>query len=407
MKNTLLSLTFSILCLTGYSQLTWTPIADFPQGGRYAAFSFMIGNNFYTGSGTSSTSVQVDDLYEYDSLSNSWIAKASIPGGINLAAASPFVINGMAYVCDGALPGSFNYNSTLWQYDPVADSWTAMDTFPGVLGYTATSFAIGHYGFMGLSYSPYFNTFYRYNSQTNVWDTIAPFPGEARQSASSFVIGSTAYVGLGNNQNNNTISCTDFYRYDTLSGRWSAIAAFPGSSRRDCASFVLNGKGYIVGGIDSTTTYINNEIWEYDPDIDVWTQLDTFPQSGLRVGSYGSNGSTFAIAGMGEKTDLTFSDHLWKTSVFATSVTNIDQNVFKVWHFGNTVHISTQEPLSDAATFSLYDVSGKKVSETVLAKGQESFDVVLSQFASGIYIYNISSGGVNNATHNGKIVLTD
>jgi hypothetical protein len=367
----------------------------------------MIGNNFYTGSGTLSSSVQVDDLYEYDSLSDSWLTKASIPGGVELAATSPFVINGKAYVCDGALPGSFNYNTTLWQYDPVADSWAAMDTFPGIPGYTATSFSIGPYGYMGLSYSPYFNTFYRYNSLTNVWDTIPPFPGEARQSASSFVINGVAYVGLGNNQNHNTINCTDFYRYDTLSGRWSAIATFPGRSRRDCASFVLNGKGYIVGGIDSTSTYINNETWEYDPDADQWTQLNAFPQSGVRVGSYASNGSTFAIVGMGENSAFTPTDSMWKTSVITTSVTNVDQNVFKVWHSGNTVHISTQQPLSDAATFSLYDVSGKKVSDNILPKGEASFNIALGQFVSGMYIYNISSEGVNKATHNGKIILTD
>jgi N-acetylneuraminic acid mutarotase len=367
----------------------------------------MIGNNFYTGSGALSSSVQVDDLYEYDSLNNSWISKSPIPAGVELAATCPFVINGKVYLCDGALPGSYNYNTTLWQYDPVADFWTAMDTFPGVPGYTGTSFSIGPYGFMGLTYSPYFNTFYRYNSQTNVWDTVAPFPGLARQSASSFVIGSTAYVCLGQDQNNISISYTDCYRYDTLSGRWSAIATFPGRSRRDCASFVLNGKGYIVGGIDSTSTYINNETWEYDPDMDQWTQLNAFPQSGVRVGSYASNGSTFAIVGMGENSAFTPTDSMWKTSVFATSVTNVDQNVFKVWHSNNTVHILIQQPLSDAAMFSLYDLSGKKVSDNILPKGQASFDIVLSEFASGMYIYNISSDGINNATHNGKIVLTD
>jgi N-acetylneuraminic acid mutarotase len=390
----------------GFSQqLSWTPIADFSNGPRYAPFSFMVGNDFYTGTGLSSLSPQVaaDDLYKYDSINDSWVAEAVIPASLEIYGTSPFVINGKAYICDGQV-GS-GYNIGLWQYDPTGNSWAAMAPFPGIPGYTATSFSIGPYGFMGLSYSPYMNSFWRYNSLTNVWDTIPPFPGYERQSASSFVINGVAYVGLGNDQDVTGISFTDFYKYDTLSGNWSQVATFPGSSRRDCSSFVLNGKGYIIGGIDSTSTYINNEVWEYDPLADTWSQMDTFPQS-IRVGSYASNGSNYAITGMGQKNDMTLSNKMWKTATVATSVSNVDQNPFKVWCSHNTVHLSIQQPLSDIAVFRLYDISGKEVSNNILAKGQTLFDFTFDQFASGMYIYNISNTE-NNISHNGKITLNN
>ena len=49
-----------------------------------------------------------------------------------------------------------------------------------------------------------------------------------------------------------------------------------GYGRYKAATFVLNGKGYLVGGRISPRT-IKKDFWEYDPVQNVWTQLDDFP----------------------------------------------------------------------------------------------------------------------------------
>lgn len=409
MKKYLLLFTIALFYTISYSQqLNWTPIADFPISGRYAPFSFMIGNDFYAGSGVNnlSSSVAIDDLYGYDSISDTWVSKAAIPGNVELYAASTFTLNdGNAYVVDGELPGSYNYSSTLWQYNPTTDAWTAKAPFIGTTGYTGTSFSIGRYGFVGLTFSPYIKHFYRYDSQTDTWTQIADYPGTARQSASSFVVDGIAYVGLGNNQNDNSVGYTDFYKYDTIYGNWSPIATFPGRSRRDCASISLNGKGYIIGGIDSTSNIIYNDVWQYDPQLDAWTQLDSFAGSEIRVPAFGSNGASFAIVGMGEDASRGISNHLWKTTAINTSVTNVDQNPSRIWFNKNRVSIRFQEALSNADNFTLYDISGREISKTLLQKGESNFDISLSSISSGVYLYRVTSLQQGAEIKNGKIVV--
>jgi N-acetylneuraminic acid mutarotase len=403
MKNILTLFILSVFSLLGFTQqLTWTSIGDFPQGGRAPQY-FMIGSDIYVQGGLNSisSSVAVDDLYKYDLTSDSWTSLSPIPGGLDIYGADAFVINGMGYICDGQISGGF-YNTALWQYNPSTDTWTSKATYPGTSGYSGIAFSIGQYGYRGLTYEPYTNTIYRYNSQTDVWDTIAPFPGVARQSASSFVINGVAYVGLGAVQpsTGSDVNYNDFYKYDPASGTWSQIDSFPGAGRFNANSFSLNGKGYVVGGTQQNSPSFN-DVWEYDPQANTWTQLDTFPihcRSQVAV----SNG-TSAIVGLGEDNTGNLTAHLWKADAI-TSITEVEQNTSRIWFYDNSIHVRFQKALSDIADLNLYDVSGKKVSSTILQKGQSSFDISIASVSDGIYLYSVSSQDISN--NNGKLVVS-
>ena len=46
---------------------------------------------------------------------------------------------------------------------------------------------------------------------------------------------------------------------------------------RACAvACSLNGKGYVFGGRTQDGTYLN-DLWQYDPQTDTWTAINTFP----------------------------------------------------------------------------------------------------------------------------------
>jgi N-acetylneuraminic acid mutarotase len=62
----------------------------------------------------------------------------------------------------------------------------------------------------------------------------------------------------------------DFWEYNTEVDTWTQKNSIGGSKRRDAAAFVIDGKGYIVTGIDNGN--YESDLWEYDPATGIWTE---------------------------------------------------------------------------------------------------------------------------------------
>ena len=392
MKTYLLSLFATLSFMTAScQQFSWMPLADLPVP-KYAPYSFMIGNRFFIGTGidTLSPNVALSDLLEYDFTNDAWLARTPIPSGLTMFGSSSFVINGKAYICNGSIiPGSYNNNGALWEYDPTGNSWVQKSSFIGSPAYTSSSFSIGPYGYLGLGYSPYTKVFYRYDSQADQWSQIDSLPGVARQSASAFVIDGVGYVGLGGVQSGGSTfnNFTDFYKYDTATGHWSAIASFPGQARRDAAAFTFNNKGYVIGGVGTNPTDIFKDVWEYTPQTNSWLQKDSFGFA-FRDGGVASNGS-MAIVGSGPNGNMHLSKQMWKTG-FPAAINEVKENPAQIWYSDGLVNINFEQPLFTAANFALYDVSGREILQVNPPKGEISSKVPVASLASGIYIYTLT-----------------
>jgi N-acetylneuraminic acid mutarotase len=66
-------------------------------------------------------------------------------------------------------------------------------------------------------------------------------------------------------------------------GRWTKKAEFPTSSRNFGVGFSVNNKGYYGMGQKQTKPFVYKaytDLWEYDPEMNVWTQKSDFPGSG-------------------------------------------------------------------------------------------------------------------------------
>jgi N-acetylneuraminic acid mutarotase len=161
---------------------------------------------------------------------------------------------------------------------------------PNIVGRMyATSFVIGDYAYVGLGH-PYIvgdsmlSDFWKYDPNNNSWSGVAPMP-IGREQAVSFVIDGKAYVGTGFNGNlydSAREKYNDFYKYDPTNDTWSKIANFPGAARSEALSFVLNGKGYVLGGIgDDLWTYGYNDMYSYDPTSNTWNKEADFPVKNL------------------------------------------------------------------------------------------------------------------------------
>jgi hypothetical protein len=55
-------------------------------------------------------------------------------------------------------------------------------------------------------------------------------------------------------------------------------------ARENCVTFVINGKGYVVGGI--RLGGISSEVWEYNPALDNWIKKNSF-EGGARYSAVG------------------------------------------------------------------------------------------------------------------------
>ncbi len=163
--------------------------------------------------------------------------------------------------------------------------WTQKSNFPGNSRMAHAVFTIGNYAYLGLGVDSSFyitQEFWRYDPLTDVWTQVADYGGGKRFWPVSFVIGNEAFVGLGHDTTGISPAYPlhlDFWKYNPTLNNWTQVASFPGAGRLASVGFSSGGKGYIAfGHISGATNY--QDTWEYDPILDLWTQKSNSPAVG-------------------------------------------------------------------------------------------------------------------------------
>lgn len=210
---------------------TWSKKGQLPTENASLNFSvvFSINNVGYViGNGTSR---------QYDVLTNQWTTKNNAPVGPNhVDYSSPLIIGNKAY-----LVGSTN--SQVTEYDPLTDTYTLKNRFPGV----------------------------------------APETG--------FVIDGEGYCIQKDGK------C---WKYDLLADTWQQKSGLP-TSLFNKSGFSLNGFGYIITDSNHTASNQNlrMKVWRYSPSADKWKQMDDdYPgQAAYEVRAVSVNGTVYAGLG--------------------------------------------------------------------------------------------------------------
>jgi N-acetylneuraminic acid mutarotase len=132
---------------------TWTEKAQIGGKGRAATAGFSIGNKGYVGPGGSVANGGgiARDFWEYDPATNIWTQKATFPGtgrwtAIGFSIANKGYVGTGYYELNDYALASLN---DFWEYDPASDSWIQKADLAGSARYKAAGFAIGNKGYVG------------------------------------------------------------------------------------------------------------------------------------------------------------------------------------------------------------------------------------------------------------------
>jgi N-acetylneuraminic acid mutarotase len=236
---------------------SWTQKANFPGMARRDAAAFSIGTKGYVGTGMSHADAFIGnplpDFWEYNPATNSWTSKAPYPGnsGGGIYYASGFAVSGKGYFCCGKR-GSSWYSNELWEYNPLSNSWLAKAAFPGGARYGGVAFSIGNYAYYGTGTDENVltNDFYRYNPATNSWSVIAAFPSSGRFACCSFTLASRGYILYGTDGGYKD----ELWEYNPLINYWTQKASYPDGERRSGVAFTVGSRAYAGTGKGLTGT---------------------------------------------------------------------------------------------------------------------------------------------------------
>jgi len=105
----------------------WTRLADFPGTPRSFAFAFTLNNKILVGGGLKTDYGQLNDLWEYDPIQNSWVllnnSMNAFPNGISSTVA--FTIQNEAYLVGGTLGNTSTFSKSIYTYDKVNKDFVA------------------------------------------------------------------------------------------------------------------------------------------------------------------------------------------------------------------------------------------------------------------------------------------
>ena len=287
MRNKILLLTFGLILTSQmiYSQ-SWVNRPNLPSTSRTAVGSFSIGAKGYFIGGETASATNLVDTWEYNTETNSWTQKANYPG-VGTQKGVAFSINGIGYYGFGTAGGQ------LYSYNPQSNTWTqkATCTIPSISFWSTTYFVIGTKAY----FLDQNKKFFYYDSVTDSWALLSDFIGVKRVTGVGFSINNKGYIctGLNATSAGNTM-LNDLWEYNPLNNTWTQKTALPAAGRYASFGFSFNNKGYVLGGETNNST-MTNQFWEYNPTTDSWVALPNYIGGSRNyLSGFVSNNSVYA-----------------------------------------------------------------------------------------------------------------
>lgn len=192
------------------------------------------------------------------------------------------------------------------------DVWVQKDSVNGPPRSSAASFVMGGEGFVvsGLDIIDFNRKMYSYDVDQDDWDNEASIgglngSGLNRGGAIAFSINDKAYVGLG--QGNTAPYYNDLWEFDPVTNSWTQKSSFIGSPRRQAVAFSFDTLGYV--GTGQSSNGFENDFYSYSGTTNIWTQLNDFGGT-ARKGAVAFKMGAQAYVGTGD--DGVYRNDFWQ-----------------------------------------------------------------------------------------------
>lgn len=374
---------------------SWVQVPDFPGTARDDGSAFTIGNSAYCFSGLSTSGCALDG-YVYDGVTNIWGNMASMPAGTERQYATAFSYSNAGYMLCGINCANVCLND-MFTYNTASNTWSALPNFPGPARQGPCNFLLGNKAYIigGRSVGvggTVFNDVWEYNITSSTWaqKNNLPFAGMFRGSA--FVINGTGYIayGLTNNDNFNR----SIFQYDQLNDQWIQLPNINLPARNYVGCAVASGKAFFYGGQDSTIQ-ITNDVRLFDPVTGTVTVYPGIPALGRKGGMAFSLNNIFYVT-TGVDSSPARTKETWKNDAFIgvkeNSVTEIEIKIYPN-PASDELNIETEDELIKAI---ILCPLGKIISES------REQHISVSNIPNGVYTLSIST---KNSIVNKKIVI--
>jgi N-acetylneuraminic acid mutarotase len=240
---------------------TWTTytVSSLPALGRQYCCSFAYNNFGYVVSGVDANWNATNQVWRYDTTTNNWQQKTSMPDSVQGAAC--FFINNKTYICGGRNQAN-QCTKNVWEYDVINNSWLKKNNMPDGGRWRASAAVINNKGYLifGADASGKFsNKLFEYDAGLDVWTLIDSFPGQGRTYTSMCAVNNLLVTALGIDSANSVYN--DCHIYDISAHQWINQNPLPSFGRKGCMAFAFNNAMYITAGIDGTNNRLT-ETWK-------------------------------------------------------------------------------------------------------------------------------------------------
>ncbi len=176
------------------------------------------------------------------------------------------------------------------------DTWVQKDSVNGPPRSSCASFVLNGDGWVvgGLDIVDFSRKLYSYDVSQDDWDNEEPIGGANgsglnRAGAIAFATETKGYVGLG--QGNGIPFFNDLWEFNPETNSWTQKASFIGSARRHASCFEIDNIAYVGTGQDANG--MTKDFYKYDASTNTWTQIADF------AGTARKNAASFTMGDQG------------------------------------------------------------------------------------------------------------
>lgn len=367
----------------------WTQLSDIPGTGRFWSAGFTINGKIYAGTGrTGFSGNATQDMWEYDPIADSWSQIADYPAGIR-EGAEGFGDGTRGFLGFGT--SFIQFSNEVYEYLPESNTWEAKASCPGSFAYSHGFTISGKY-YIGPENGN--NKMHAYDIESNSWSEVAPFPGQDRRAQVAFTSQGKGYIGLGAFVFGGSLS--DFFAYDPIADTWQQIASLSPASDQSCATSI-NDIGYVFNVGQN-----GKRVFKYTESTDSWEQVSTHPGDRIANSTFiGLNGSGYLV--FGERTisggNIT-SQQTWRFIPSTVSLNKASDNSIQFISSSNRALVFNSET-AQKCRIKVWTINGQlQCNEDKYF--QEGLNTIPINY-SGLIIYQIT--GRNNELQVGKCVL--